>query len=144
MIPAVVTGVLGIGNKLIDHFFPDADEAALRKAQLFQMQLDGETKQLEVSMSAIIAEANSEHKLVALARPMFMYLFYLVVIFLTLIFPIIGIFKPEAMSLFYTNVAQGFTAIPEAMWWTFTSGYLGYTGAREFGKHSKNKTNQDV
>ena len=30
--------------------------------------------------------------------------------------------------------AQGFAAIPEPLWWTFTTGYLGYTGARTYEK----------
>ena len=37
-----ITAVLGIGNKLIDHFFPDATQAAEAKIKLLEMQQNGE------------------------------------------------------------------------------------------------------
>ena len=84
--------------------------------------------------SIIIAEANSTSKITSAARPMFMYVFYLVIVVLVLAAPFVGVFYAEGMKQFYVNVAAGFKAIPTQMWTTFTIGYLGYTGARQFGK----------
>ena len=119
---------------VIDKIFPDPEDAAKHTSKVLKMKADGELKGLEASMSAILAEANSKHTMVALARPMFMYIFYFLVVMLVVIFPIVGIFKPEAMALFYGNVGLGFAAIPDAMWTTFTVGYLGYAGARSYDK----------
>ena len=136
------TDILTVGASLIDELFTSDDEKAEAKLKLATLQQQGQLKKMEVAMSAILAEAKSSDPWTSRARPSFLYLFYLLTTFLVIIFPIIGIFQPEAMELFYDNVAAGFEAIPEEMWWTFTSGYLGYTGAREYGKHSKNKNKE--
>lgn len=133
----VLNAVTNIGGKLIDHFFPDAGEAERRKMELFALTQSGELKELEISMSAILAEANSSDKWTSRARPSFMYLFYFVIISLVVIFPIVGVFHPESMYIFYQNVKVGFEAIPEPMWWTFTAGYLGYATNRTYEKVKK-------
>lgn len=41
-----ITAILGIGNKLIDHFFPDATQAAEAKLKLLEMQQNGQLAQI--------------------------------------------------------------------------------------------------
>jgi len=137
------TALLSFGSTLIDELWETDEEKAAAKAKLIALQQQGRLKTLEVSMSAINNEAKSQHKLVALARPMFMYVFYFIVGMLVVVFPVVGIFNPDAMDQLYKNVAVGFQAIPEAMWNTFILGYLGYVGAREYGKHSARKHKDD-
>ena len=43
--------LLGIGNKLIDHFFPDANQAAEAKLKLLEMQQNGDLAQLNADVS---------------------------------------------------------------------------------------------
>jgi len=43
--------ILGIGNKLIDHFFPDANQAAEAKLKLLEMQQNGQLAQLNADVS---------------------------------------------------------------------------------------------
>ena len=43
--------LLGIGNKLIDHFFPDANQAAEAKLKLLEMQQNGQLAQLNADVS---------------------------------------------------------------------------------------------
>lgn len=43
--------ILGIGSKLIDHFFPDANQAAAAKLKLLEMQQNGELAQLNADVS---------------------------------------------------------------------------------------------
>lgn len=43
--------LLGIGNKLIDHFFPDANQAAAAKLKLLEMQQNGELARLNADVS---------------------------------------------------------------------------------------------
>ena len=50
--------VLGIGNKLIDHFFPDASQAAAAKLKLLEMQQTGELAQIN-------ADVAEQHELTA-------------------------------------------------------------------------------
>lgn len=43
--------ILGIGNKLIDHFFPDAEKASEAKLKLLEMQQNGELAQINADIS---------------------------------------------------------------------------------------------
>jgi len=131
---AVASGLIGIGSSLIERLFPDPEAKAQAKLTLLEMQQRGELKELEVGMSAILAEAQSEDAWTSRARPSFMYVFYGVIISLTIVAPLVGVFQPEAMAQFFLNVKAGFEAIPEPMWWTFSVGYVGYAGARSYEK----------
>lgn len=135
----IVSGIFGLGSKLLDRFIPDPAEREKAKLALLSAHTKGDLQELELSLGAIIAEANSDDKWTSRARPSFLYMFYLVLVVLVLVAPVIGVFYPDQMTQFYTNVALGFKAIPEPLWWTFTTGYLGYTGAREYGKHQQKK-----
>lgn len=105
-----------------------------KKAELLLKTQELEATLETTRLSIMVAEASSMDKWTSRARPGFLYLFYLVVVVLTIIAPFIGVFFPNGMTAFYVNVSSGFGAVPEAMWWTFTSGYLGYTAARQYGK----------
>lgn len=134
MIPVVATGLIDIGKSLIDKLISDPDAKEKANNDLIAMQLNGQLKEVEASMGAIIAEANSSDPWTSRARPSFMYVFYLLIFALTIVAPIIGVFKPNVMELFFVNVSKGFQAIPEAMWWTFSAGYLGYSTSRTVEK----------
>lgn len=126
LIPAVTS--------LLDKIIPDPEAKAKAILELQKEQNQQALSELQISMSAILAEANSQDPWTSRARPSFLYLFYFVIIALVVIAPIVGVFKPESMSLFFDNVGKGFNAIPEPMWWTFSAGYLGYTGTRTYEK----------
>ena len=134
MNPLLIGGVMDVGNRLINKWFPDPEQKAKAQMELFQMQAQGELKETEVRLSAIMKEAQSTDPWTSRARPTFMYVFYLVIACLVIVAPLVGVFHPEEMKTFFTNVKQGFNAIPEEMWWVFTVGYLGYSGARTFEK----------
>lgn len=134
MSPTLATGILSLGTDLIRRLVPDKSKQAEAELMLLEMHQQGELKELEVRMSAIVAEANSNDKWTSRARPSFMYVFYVVILSMTLLAPVVGIFFPEGMETFFDNVARGFGAIPEELWWAFSVGYLGYAGARSFEK----------
>jgi hypothetical protein len=111
----------------------DANKAA--ELAMKVQELENAVEQSRISI--MVAEAASNDPWTSRARPSFLYVFYVVVIVLTLLAPFLGIFFPNQMNQFYVNVAAGFKAIPESMWATFTVGYLGYTGARTYEKNKK-------
>jgi len=108
----------------------DANKAA--ELALKAQELEATLEQTKLSIA--VAEASSQDKWTSRARPAFMWLFYCLLAALVIIAPFVGIFFPVQMNQFYVNVAVGFKAIPDAMWATFTCGYLGYVGARQYGK----------
>lgn len=135
MIPAIIAGGLfDIGKALIDKLIPNPEANAAAQLELMKLDQNGQLNELQTRMSSILAEANSEDPWTSRARPSFMYVFYLIIIFMVMGAPIMGIFFPVQMDLFFQNVGKGFNAIPEAMWWTFSAGYLGYTGTKTFEK----------
>lgn len=127
------TALVGISSKVIDKLFPDPAEAARAKAELLRMQQAGELKELEVRMSAIIAEAQSSDPWTSRARPSFLYVVYLIIL-AAIPMGVLHAARPDVAF----DVAAGFgnwlAAIPEEMWWLFGAGYLGYAGARTMEK----------
>lgn len=129
----VVSGVVDLLSKGLDRIFPDKTEREKAKLALLQAQQAGELKELEISMSAIIAEANSADPWTSRARPSFMYVMY--ALLLTAI-------PMGFLSAFDAGVAASVTegfqgwlaALPDEIWWLFGAGYLGYAGARTFEK----------
>jgi len=133
MIPVVVAaGLFDLGKSLIDKLIPDPVANAEAQLKLMEMDQNGRLNELQLQMSSIVAEANSQDPWTSRARPSFLYLFYAIVAFMVVAAPLIGVIYPEKMDLFFMNVTKGFNAIPEALWYTFTVGYLGYTGGKTF------------
>ncbi len=125
--------ILGIGGKLIDKLFPDKEKAQEMKIKLAEMEQQGELQELEVRMSAIIAEAKSSDPWTSRARPTFMYVIYIMILF-SVPMGILSAFNPEMA----TNVAEGMkswlSSIPDGLWATFGIGYTGYSVARSIDK----------
>jgi len=133
-----LTGILNIGGKLIDKLIPDPEAKAKAKLDLAVLAQDGELKELETRMSAILAEANSSDPWTSRARPSFLYVIYLMIL-AAIPMGFLAAYSPDTALAVTKGMKAWLAAIPESMWGLFGAGYLGYTGAREFGKHSKNK-----
>ena len=136
--PLIVGGVVDLLSKGIDRIFPNKVERDKAKKALLMAQQDGHLKELEISMSAIIAEAQSHDAWTSRARPSFLYTMYVVIL---ASIPMGVLFAVDAQTA--ANVTTGFrdwlAAIPDEMWWLFGAGYLGYAGARTYEKGKLNK-----
>lgn len=120
MTPALVTGLFSIGEKLIDHWFPDADEADKRKAELLSLIQAGKIKELEASASVIVAEAKSEHWVVAAWRPLLMLTFGAIIANNYILYPYLSLFWVDAPEL----------DVPDQMWSLLQIGIGGYIVGR--------------
>ncbi|MBT3334104.1 MAG: hypothetical protein HOB82_05730 [Alphaproteobacteria bacterium] len=129
LLPALIPAL----GKVIDRVLPDKEAQAQARAELARMGQEGELRQTEVQISAILAEANSRDKWTSRARPTFLYVMYGVIL-LTIVGGIIGIWFPDQVTTAAQNIANLLAAIPESLWWLFGTGYLGYTGARSVDK----------
>lgn len=108
----------------------DPEKAAVIEAKL----MDLESASINAQMEMIKAEASSQDKWTSRARPMFMYVFYIILMLLGVITPFIAVLWPQYAAQYYTNVKAGFAAIPADLYALFGAGYLGYTGFRSFEK----------
>ena len=127
MPPHLVAGLFSIGEKLVDHWFPDAEEADKRKAELLSLIQAGRIKELEASAQVIVAEAQSEHWLVAAWRPLLMLIFGAIIANNYILYPYLSLFWMDAPEL----------AVPDQMWDLLQIGIGGYIVGRSAEKGIK-------
>ena len=91
----LVDSLIGPIASIIDKLIPD--KAARDKAKLELLQLQGtqELAEINARLSAIVAEANSQDPWTSRARPSFLYVVYLMLLW-ALPMGVIAAFRPEA------------------------------------------------
>ena len=134
MIPIpVIDGVFNLGSELIKRLFPDPTQKAQAELVLLEMQQRGELELFKTQLSAILAEAQSPDPWTSRARPSFMYVIYLLLLF-GLPMGFISAYDPTIASNISIGFKQWLAAIPSDLYALFGVGYLGYAGARTYEK----------
>ena len=132
----LITAALPVLGQLLDDVIETDAEKAAAKAKLMKLVQDGDLKEMETRLSAILAEANSKDPWTSRARPSFMYVIYILILS-SIPMGFLFAFQPEVADA----VIQGFTgwlqAIPDSLYTLFGAGYLGYAGARTVDKMKK-------
>jgi hypothetical protein len=100
----MISEILGLSRDVLARVFPDKTQLELANAKLDELQQSGELKLLMSRNQIAVEEARSSDKWTSRARPLFMYVFYVLITFLVVIAPMLGVFYPSEMSLFYVNV----------------------------------------
>jgi len=120
-------------SSIIDKVIPDKEARDRAKLELLKLEGTQELEQIRTRMSAIVAEANSADPWTSRARPGFLYVMYIMILW-ALPMGLIAAFRPDAAK----SIAQGINAylggLPEPLYALFGTGYLGYTAARQWGK----------
>ena len=138
MVP-LITSVLPLVGKVLDRVIPDESAREQARLQMMQMEQEGNFKELEHQLSAIIAEAQSADPWTSRARPSFMYVIYIFIL-AALPMGILFAFMPEVAGAVTSGVKEWLNAIPNELLTLFGVGYLGYTGARSYDKKTRAKT----
>jgi len=125
--------LLPVVGKVLDRILPDKAQRDEAERQLLVLQQQGDLKQIETQLSAIIAEANSADAWTSRARPSFLYIVYIVIL-AGIPMGFLYAINPETAGNVTTGFNDWLQAIPEEMWTLFGVGYLGYTGARTLDK----------
>lgn len=125
--------VLGIGSKLIDLLIPDPKQKIEAKQKLAELEQDGDLKEMQIQLSAIVMEAQSKDPFTSRARPSFLYVMYVVIL---AAFPmgLAAIWFPDHVSAMQLGVKAWLHAVPGELWALFGAGYLGYTKKRSDDK----------
>ena len=125
--------VIGPIAGLIDKIIPDPKARDAAKLELLKLQGTQDLQTLQTQLSAIVAEAQSADPWTSRARPSFLYVMYVLLLW-AIPMGLIAAAAPEAAG----HIAAGMTAylngIPEPLYMLFGTGYLGYTAARQWGK----------
>jgi hypothetical protein len=124
-----LTAVLNIGSKVLDKVFPDPEERERAKLEMLKLQQEGQFKEIEVQVSAILAEARSADPWTSRARPSFLYVMYCLILF-AIPMGILSVFRPDIASQIAEGMKSWLSAIPAELWTVFGIGYTGYTIAR--------------
>ena len=134
MIPIpVVDGIFNLGSELIKRLFPDPTEAAKAQLALQQMQAQGELEMFKTQLSAILAEAQSADPWTSRARPSFMYVIYIMLLF-GIPMGFISAYDTAAAVAIAGGFKAWLAAIPSDLYALFGVGYAGYAGARSYEK----------
>lgn len=130
---SILSGLLGPLTTVIDRVLPDREARDRAKLELLKLEGTQAAETIRTQMSAIIAEAQSADPWTSRARPSFLYVMYILLLW-ALPMGLLAAFRPEAAQ----NIAAGMNAylagIPEPLYALFGTGYLGYTAARQWGK----------
>ena len=129
----LIESLIGPIASIIDKIIPDKEARERAKLELIKLEGTQELETLRAQLSAIVAEASSPDPWTSRARPSFLYVIYVLLLW-ALPMGVIAAFRPEAAR----DIAQGMNAylngLPEPLYALFGTGYLGYTAARQWGK----------
>ena len=130
---SIIEGIIGPVAKLIDKIIPDPEARDRAKLELIKLEGTQEMESVKAQMAAILAEAQSADPWTSRARPSFLYVMYVLLLW-SIPMGLIAAARPEMAA----GIAQGMNAylagIPEPLYALFGTGYLGYTAARTWGK----------
>ena len=133
MDPVTIGGIFSIGGKLIDKLFPDPEQKAKAQLELLRMQRDGELEDMKTQLSAIIAEAQSPDPWTSRARPSFLYVVYVLLLW-SIPMGVLAIFRPDAAAAFTVGFKAWISAIPEPVLTLFGVVMTGYVAGRSWEK----------
>lgn len=102
-------------------------EIASRAHELAKLDLEMEAKVAEIASSNIRAEAASDSWLAKNSRPLFIFIGS-ITIWVNVLIPMISQISGRALPII---------EIPEAAYWLYGSGFLGYVGSRSWEKTQK-------
>lgn len=129
----LVESLIGPLASLIDKLIPDKEARARAKLELLALEGTQELRVIETRLSAILAEAQSHDPWTSRARPSFLYVIYILILW-ALPMGVIAALSPDIAR----DIAAGMNAylggLPEPLYALFGTGYLGYTAARQWGK----------
>lgn len=119
--------VVEVGLGILDKIIPDPDQRAKAKLKLFALEQEGQLKEIEEKSKVIIAEAQSDHKLAAIWRPVVMLIFATIVANNYIIYPYLSLFWESAPKL----------DLPPDLWDLLKIGLGGYVVGRTTEKAVK-------
>jgi len=118
---------------IFDKVIPDSKQAEEVKFKILQLEQTGQLESEKTCMSAILAEAQSVDKWTSRARPAFLYVVYIMILF-SLPMGILYAVTPILAHNISIGVQEWLVAIPKPMWDLFGIGYLGYVVGRSWDK----------
>ncbi|MDE2411492.1 MAG: holin family protein [Sphingomonadales bacterium] len=131
----ILEALIGPITAIIDKVIPDKAARDKAKIELLQLQGTQDLAEINARLSAIVAEANSHDPWTSRARPSFLYVMYLLLLW-ALPMGLLAAFRPDKAVAIGQGMNAYLSGLPEPLYALFGTGYLGYTAARQWGKIS--------
>jgi hypothetical protein len=129
----IVESLIGPLASIIDKIIPDKAARERAKVELIKLEGSQELETLKAQLSAIVAEAGSRDPWTSRARPSFLYVMYVMLLW-ALPMGLIAAFRPDSARAIAAGINGYLNGLPEPLYALFGTGYLGYTAARQWGK----------
>lgn len=120
-----ITAGMDLIGKAIDRFVPDPAARDAAKLAMYQAERAGDMDTVRVAMSAILAEAQSADPWTSRARPSFLYVVYILLLF-GLPMGVLSAFRPDLALAVAAGFKAWLTAIPDALYILFGTVMTGY------------------
>ena len=130
---ALLDVLIGPIVAIIDKVIPDKAGRDKAKLELLQLQGTQDLAEINSRLSAIVAEANSHDPWTSRARPSFLYVMYVLLLW-ALPMGLLAMFSPTRAAAIAAGMNAYLAGLPEPLYALFGTGYLGYTAARQWGK----------
>jgi len=130
---ALLDGIISPIAGLLDKLIPDPKARDEAKLKLLDMQGTQELEAAKTQISAILAEASSADPWTSRARPSFLYVMYVLLLW-SIPMGVLAAFRPEMAKEIGAGMNAYLAGLPEPLYALFGTGYLGYTIARQWGK----------
>ncbi|MFL0415271.1 holin family protein [Sphingomonas sp. 179-I 2A4 NHS] len=130
---ALLDTIIGPVAGLIDKIIPDPKAREAAKLELLRLEGSQELDRIKTQMAAVLAEAESPDPWTSRARPSFLYVMYVLLLW-SIPMGIIAAVSPATARVIAGGMNAYLSGIPEPLYALFATGYLGYTAAREWGK----------
>jgi len=128
-----ISNIIQTGLSILEKVIPDQAQRDAAKLELLKMDKNGDLKELELSLSAIISDSQSADPWTSRARPTFLY-----VVYILLLWSIpVGIFytiSPDSAERFITGYKLWLASIPDSVLTLFGTVMTGYVLGRSWEK----------
>lgn len=129
----VMDALIGPLSRVIDKVIPDPDARDRAKLELLRLEHTHELELMRTQLSAIVTEAQSQDPWTSRARPSFLYVMYILLLF-SLPMGVVSALDEGVAERIIKGMTGYLQSIPEPLYVLFGTGYLGYTAARQWGK----------
>lgn len=120
-----ITAGMDLIGRAIERFVPDPAQRDAAKLAMYEAQRAGDMDTVRVAMSAILAEANSADPWTSRARPAFLYVVYLLLLW-GLPMGVLSAFWPTHAAAVAIGFKAWLAAIPDSLYLLFGTVMTGY------------------
>ena len=129
----IFDAIIGPIVSIIDKVVPDPATRDRAKLELIKLEGSQELEAIQARLAAIVAEANSPDPWTSRARPSFLYIMYVMILW-SLPMGVIAAFRPATAQSIAAGMNAYLNGFPDSLYALFGTEYLGYTVARQWGK----------